>query len=245
MGQLPPTAAIRINDLGKDDILSLQRDLFRAGFPPGECDGLFGPRTLTAWHDFKASIHQDAPETLDMIGPSSYAVLKQAAKAKPLPEHDFSTQAGTMAAIRYECQSQGLDLPAQIAYVLATAQWETAGTFKPLEEYGKGRGRPYGNPDPNTGKTYYGRGFVQLTWKGNYQKYSKILNVDLVHNPELACNPNVALFVLVHGFRTGAFTGKRLTDYINSQKCDFINARRCINGLDKAQAIAAIARGYL
>lgn len=30
--------------------------------------------------------------------------------------------------------SKGLTLPTQIAYVLATVQWETAGTFKPVRE---------------------------------------------------------------------------------------------------------------
>jgi hypothetical protein len=35
--------------------------------------------------------------------------------------------------------------------------------MQPIEEYGKGRGMPYGKPDPTTGQVYYGRGFVQLT----------------------------------------------------------------------------------
>jgi predicted chitinase len=85
------------------------------------------------------------------------------------------------------------------------------------------------------------RGYVQLTWKANYAKYGQILGIDLVNKPELACLPNVALFVLVHGFKTGSFTGKKLSDYVNSQKVDFVNARRVINGLDKAQKIADMA----
>jgi hypothetical protein len=57
-----------------------------------------------------------------------------------------------------------------LAYVLATAFHETARTMQPIEEYGKGKGKSYGAPDPQTGQTYYGRGYVQLTWKENYQK---------------------------------------------------------------------------
>jgi predicted chitinase len=168
-----------------------------------------------------------------------------AVKKRKNTDHDFSTKAGVIAAICSECDRFGLHLPSQKAYIIATAQHETARTFRPLEEYGKGKGRPYGRADSVTGKAYYGRGFVQLTWKSNYQKYSQILNIDLVNKPELASNPNVALFVLVHGFKTGAFTGRRLEQYITQGKTDFINARRCINGMDRASQIAAIAQQYL
>ena len=57
-----------------------------------------------------------------------------------------------------------------LAYMLATTHHETAMTMQPIEEYGKGNGRSYGVPDPQTGKAYYGRGFVQLTWKTNYER---------------------------------------------------------------------------
>jgi len=56
--------------------------------------------------------------------------------------------------------------------------------------------------------------------------------------------PEYALFILVDGFRTGAFTGKKLTDYVNEAKTDFINARRCVNALDRAEEIAALAEGW-
>jgi predicted chitinase len=51
--------------------------------------------------------------------------------------------------------------------------------FQTLTEYGKGKGHKYGN--------YYGRGLVQLTWKGTYAAASKDLYGDdrLVKNPDL------------------------------------------------------------
>ncbi|TOE35570.1 hypothetical protein CGJ43_25525, partial [Vibrio parahaemolyticus] len=65
----------------------------------------------------------------------------------------------------------GMTVPLQyLAYVLATTYHETGHTMKPIEEWGKGQGRPYGEPDPETGQTYYGRGYVQLTWLANYIK---------------------------------------------------------------------------
>jgi hypothetical protein len=49
----------------------------------------------------------------------------------------------------------------------------------------------------------------------------------------------------VHGFKTGAFTGGKITDYINNHQTDFLNARRCINGTDKMLQIANLAKKFL
>ena len=158
-------------------------------------------------------------------------------------EHDFSTKQGVMDAIKWECESQGIGLDAQIAYVLATVDLETGGCFEPIKEsfwlsekWRRKNLRYY---------PYYGRGFVQLTWRRNYRKYSKILDIDLESNPNLVMKPNISLFILVHGFKNGVFTGKRLDQYVNIDKCDFVNARRCINGTDKAVEIAEMAGDYL
>jgi putative chitinase len=131
-----------------------------------------------------------------------------------------------------------------LAYMLATTYHETAHTFQPIEEIGKGRGRPYGTPDAVTGQTYYGRGFVQLTWKRNYQRFSDLLGVDLVNDPGLALEPDIAYRVMSIGMIRGLFTGKKLSDYINDLKTDYVNARRIINALDKATLIAGYAENF-
>lgn len=128
-----------------------------------------------------------------------------------------------------------------LAYMLATTYHETAISMQAIEEWGKGKNLPYGKPDPMTGKVYYGRGFVQLTWKANYEKMGKILKVDLVKNPELALNANIATQILFYGMMNGSFTGKKLSDYFNKTKEDWVNARRIINGLDRAQMVASYA----
>ena len=145
--------------------------------------------------------------------------------------------------IKNECIRRGLNLNTQIAYVLATVEWETAGTFRPVkeaywlsEDWRKKNLRYY---------PYYGRGYVQITWKRNYKKYSKKLNMDLVKHPDKVMEPKIALYILVDGFKLGTFTGKKLEDYVNHDKTDFINARRCINGIDKAHKIAKLAVKYL
>ena len=133
-----------------------------------------------------------------------------------------------------------------VSYILATVQWETNRTFRPIEEIGKGRGKTYGIPHPKTGKVYYGRGYPQLTWYDNYERFTRILNsrgynVDLVNKPEQALDPQISAQVLVIGMKEGKFTGRDLDDYFNDSKEDWYNARKIVNGIDKAVVIKDIA----
>jgi putative chitinase len=131
-----------------------------------------------------------------------------------------------------------------VSYILATIKHETADTFLPIEEYGKGKGRTYGKKDPATGQAYYGRGYVQLTWKRNYQLLGKEFGVDLVNKPSLALKPEIAWSITTHGMSEGVFTGKKLSDYISGAKCDYVGARKIINGTDRAQLIAGYAEDF-
>jgi putative chitinase len=138
-------------------------------------------------------------------------------------------------------ESDTFTSPEQTAYVLSTIKHETADTYMPIAEYGKGKGRRYAKPDIETGKVYYGRGYVQLTWKYNYARMGELLNIDLVNDPDLAMQPEIAWKILELGMSRGLFTAKKLSDYINDKKCDFYNARKVINGLDCAKMIAGYA----
>lgn len=127
------------------------------------------------------------------------------------------------------------------AYMLATAKWETGQSFQPIKEYSKGKGRKYGVPHPKTGQTYFGRGYVQLTWDYNYQAMGRVFNLDLMNNPDLALDHDVAYKIMSYGMRHGTFTGVGLKRYIFNDCCDYLNARRIINGLDQAERIAEYA----
>ena len=121
----------------------------------------------------------------------------------------------------------------QLAYMLATTKWETAHTMQPIKEYGSLgylKSKPY--------YPWYGRGLVQLTWDYNYAKYG------IKDSPDKALDWGVALNVLFDGMIKGIFTGKKLGDYITEDKCDYVSARRIINGTDKAKEIAAIAENF-
>ncbi|MEO6539789.1 MAG: glycoside hydrolase family 19 protein [Ferruginibacter sp.] len=138
-----------------------------------------------------------------------------------------------------------------LAYMLSTTHHETAATMQPIEEFGKGRSRPYGKklkmsrkPYTNTGNIFYGRGFVQLTWYENYEKAGKKLNLDFINNPEKVMDLQNATKIMFLGMAEGWFTGKKLGDYFTATKEDWVNARRIINGLDRAEWIASYAKKY-
>jgi len=124
-----------------------------------------------------------------------------------------------------------------LSYILATVEHETARTFQPVEEWGHGRERPYGT-------IYYGRGYCQLTWKVNYARFGRLLGVDLVGHPERVLEPDIAATILFRGMVEGLYTGRKLADFIVGERCDYLNARRVVNSLDRASHIADLALGY-
>lgn len=132
-----------------------------------------------------------------------------------------------------------------LAYGLATA-WHEA-RLKPIEEWGKGKGRPY-SALGKYGQSQHGRGLVQLTWDRNYEWADKALGLggSLLKNFNRALEPEIAADILVKGMETGAFTGKKLADYITGRgtRDGFVGARRIINGTDRAADIAGYAERF-
>jgi hypothetical protein len=126
-----------------------------------------------------------------------------------------------------------------LAYMLATAYHETAHTLQPVTEYGsreyfnryEGR-KDLGNVSLGDGYRYRGRGYVQITGRNNYTKYG------IADMPEKALEPEFAAHIMIDGMTKGIFTGRKLSQYFNEHTDDPINARRIINGLDRAEKIA-------
>jgi len=142
------------------------------------------------------------------------------------------------------------------AYLFATVAWETAYTMQPITERGSRGyfdkyepgttiGKSLGNTLPGDGFKYRGRGYVQLTGRRNYKKAGTACAIDLLTVPDRALDEMLAGHILILGCTEGWFTGKKLSDYIGSVAHDFKNARRVINGTDKAEQIAALAGAFL
>ena len=160
-----------IDNLSKAQLAELQVALSLLGYPIGGIDGLIGPRTRNAWAEYKSDIFPGNPQ---LIGAESIDRLRQdLLKLAAWETANFGSKQGTIDAIKGMCQAMGIGLPTQIAYVLATTQWETAQTFQPVREafwHDEAWRQANFSYYP-----YYGRGYVQLTWDRNYKAYSDIL----------------------------------------------------------------------
>ncbi|MDR6815275.1 hypothetical protein J2X76_000429 [Neorhizobium sp. 2083] len=150
-----------------------------------------------------------------------------------------------------------------LAYVLATAFHETAATMQPVRETLAASDRtaiarleqafaagklgsvrmPYWRPDEN-GRSWLGRGLVQLTHRRNYEAMSEITGIDLLTDPGRAMEMPVSVAILIEGMRRGSFTGRKLDDYFGPGRADWTGARKIINGNDRAELVARHARVF-
>lgn len=167
----------------------------------------------------------------------------------------FQSQIDGMEAIFAAWNRHGDKDMRKLAYILATAKHETASVMQPVRETlaktdagakatltraWKAGKMPQVKRD-YWSDGYFGRGFVQLTHKANYERASNKLGMNIVSDPSLALRMDVSATILVRGMMEGWFTGRRLADY----PTDFVAARRVVNGTDRAAMIAAHADKFL
>jgi len=120
----------------------------------------------------------------------------------------------------------------ELAYILATIYHETGKVMRPIKE---GGGQQY-----LRSKKYYpyvGVGLVQVTWAANWKRWG-------ISSIEDGLSWPIALRATFEGMAEGAFTGKKLSDYIGNGRRDYVGARRIINGTDRAQLIAGYAEKF-
>jgi putative chitinase len=149
----------------------------------------------------------------------------------------------------YEATGTPMEDIRWLAYLLATVYHECDKTMWSIEEYGQGAGYEYGKIDPETGKGYWGRGLVMITHRENYARASKMLSLidkrDLEWHPEIALDSLISARIIFRGMAEGFFTSKKLGDYFNETTDDSYNARRIVNGTDKADLIAGYHHTFL
>jgi putative chitinase len=150
--------------------------------------------------------------------------------------------------------------PRFLAYMLATAYHETSQEMQPIEEYGKGEGHDYGEPDPETGECYYGRGFVQLTHRGNYARADMEGgwqdDDSCEWHPDNALDLHKAGRIMWFGMSEGWFRSdskgpQTLDRYFSNTHDDAFEAREIINGDKKTVpswsngvSIGNLVKGY-
>lgn len=164
-------------------------------------DSDFGPATQRAVMAFQ----KDAglPVTGDIDPTTAKALAEKEAVSYRVPagftDKYSEKQKTNFKAAEDAAISAGLKGAELAAYMAQVAH--ESDNFNTAEEYASGAAyegrKDLGNTQPGDGKKYKGRGYIQLTGRGNYQKAGDALGIDLVNNPELAEEPENAAAISV------------------------------------------------
>lgn len=233
-------------------VKTLQRRLKELGFNPGAIDGDFGPAVQAALIAFQKSKKLLAD---GIAGPRTFFAL-ELTKSSKLPSVVNKVTATIVSKMfpfapvdnikKYlpfvlkALEDEGLGDKNMVLMALATIRAET-GRFLPIDEgiskYNTSPGgHPFdlydnrtdlGNKGKGDGDKFKGRGFIQLTGRSNYTKYSKALGLgrELVKNPERANDPDIAAKILALFLKDKEFKIKEAL-----LENDLRRARRLVNG---------------
>lgn len=207
---------VQAGDTGAQ-VRELQRRLRAAGFGPRVVDGDFGPETGAALCAFQ---HARGLAGDGVAGPATWAALRgtnaecdatRSAVARMFPEAARPGIARHLSAVLDALAAEGIADTPMTLMALATIRAETE-SFRPISERQSKYnttpgGHPFdrydnradlGNKGKPDGERFRGRGFIQLTGRDNYTRYSRALFGDdrLVDDPKLANDPEVAARLL-------------------------------------------------
>jgi putative chitinase len=207
------------------EVKQLQQALKDAGFDPGGVDGDFGPNTTAAVRAFQQdkglSVDGVAgQETLAALGitftgasaspgASVTAGVTPEIVSEMFPGTPLSHIQDNLPVVLKALEADTLGDKDMVLMALGTIRAETA-TFEPISEgvshFNTTPGsHPFnlydnrlGNQGPPDGANFRGRGFVQLTGRTNYTKFSAELGLgdQLVTKPALANDPEIAAKLL-------------------------------------------------
>lgn len=240
---------LQLNSSGPD-VVALQQALQAAGFSPGAIDGSFGPGTEAAVLAFQ---HSEAIAADGIVGPNTASALGLATiPSIPSAVPGFTVQIvsqmfpvtpignikANLPPVLDALVAANLPDRAMVLMALGTIRAETE-SFVPISE-AQSRfntspsGHPFdlydnrrdlGNTGAPDGANFRGRGFVQLTGRANYTRYASEIEVDLVTNPELANEPELAAILLAR------FLSDRENPIREALAAnDLTTARRLVNG---------------
>jgi putative chitinase len=181
------------------------------------------------------ALQQDTVDTLDAI---LDVFIANTPSIKPLEKYAYM-----LATVRYEVGPNMTPIVENMNYSAKRITQVWPSRFKTIaaaEPYAHNPAKlgnnvyanRLGNGDAASGDgyKYRGRGIgAQFTGRVNYEKFSKLFNIDLVNNPDLAMDNKIGAEILYLGSTKGLFTGVSLGNYINENETDFVNARRVVN----------------
>jgi len=206
-----------------ENVKKLQARLKELGFNPGIIDGSFGQGTLAALMAFQKSSNMLAD---GIAGPKTQIALGLTDEAEGIdllakftvekvklmfPQTPVKNITNNLPYVLDGLRSFSLADKPMGLMALATIRAETE-SFKPVDEM-KSKwntspgGHPFdlydnrndlGNQGKPDGDLFKGRGFIQLTGRANYKKYSGIIGMgdELIADPDLANDPAIAAKLL-------------------------------------------------
>src|SRR5262245_3491494 len=240
---------LRLDSSGPD-VNALQEALQAAGFSPGAIDGSFGPGTEAA---VLACQHSKGLAADGVVGPKTAVALGLASiptvpsaipgvtvivAAQMFPVTPIGNIKAKLPPVLDALVLATLSDKLMVLMALGTIRAETE-SFLPISE-GQSRfnsspsGHPFdlydnrrdlGNTGAPDGATFCGRGFVQLTGRANYTRYGHQIGVDLVTNPNLANDTQIAAKLLATFL---ADREDRIREALAGN--DLSTARRLVNG---------------
>jgi len=243
------SSLLKLNSSGPE-VTALQQALQSAGFCPGAIDGLLGAATEAAVLAFQRSSGLAAdgivgPNTARALGlaaipsiPSAIPGVTVQVVAQMFPATPIGNIKASLPPVLDALISANLSDKAMVLMALGTIRAETE-SFLPISE-GQSRfntspsGHPFdlydnrrdlGNTGPPDGAMFRGRGFVQLTGRANYTRYGRAIGLDLIANPELANDTQIAATLLA---RFLADREDRIREALAEN--DLRTARRLVNG---------------
>jgi len=211
---------LKLNSSGPE-VVALQKALENAGFNPGAVDGSFGLSTQAAVVAFQRSkgLAADGVAGRETSAALGIAAIPEIVSAIPVvtvqmvsrmfPVTPVVNITANLPPVLNALAAATLSDKQMILMALATIRAETEG-FVPISE-GQSRfntspgGTPFnlydnrkdlGNQGAPDGANFRGRGFVQLTGRANYARYGAAIEKDLIGNPELANEPDIAAQLL-------------------------------------------------
>lgn len=204
-------------------------------------DGVWGPRTATA---IATALGLGARKPRRLLDPAQFfGGIRPAVFGGKLTQ----PQVDGVTILLDAMGAAGWPV-AWAAYGFATAAHETNRTMQPVreaywlsEDWRKEKLRYW---------PWYGRGYVQLTWERNYRRADDELDLggSLIANADRALEPKIAAEIMVKGMEEGWFAeGHSLPAHLPVERgtfAQFTDARRIINGTDKAGDIAALAMHF-
>lgn len=138
---------------------------------------------------------------------------------RQLPENQREAAREAVPMIAQALKDEGILNSKTLGYAVATASHESG--MVPKEEILAKRGLNARNDyianlqaNYEGGADYKGRGYIQLTHKGNYEKYGQRIGEDLVNNPDLLLDPKVSAKVMAAYMKdTGVADAVNAGDY--------------------------------